>query len=85
MSHIKPARLNVRTGRGGYDKSSLEDDYQAEEYVTGNLEEMSLSAVIIPFYSRPVGKPHMGLRKIKSANQHFDKLMSYWSYRLIIT
>ena len=34
MSYIRPARPKVRTGRGGYDKFSLDDDYQDEEYIT---------------------------------------------------
>lgn len=37
------------------------------------------------FYSRPEGPPHLGLRSIKPANDKLDKLMSYRSYRFMIT
>ena len=63
-------------------ESSSEDDYNDQEYVTGVEEESTLRSRIVPFHSRPVGPPHIGLRSIKPANRVFDKLMSYRSYRL---
>ena len=32
-SHIRLATLNVRTGGGGYDNSSSEDEYEDKKYV----------------------------------------------------
>ena len=69
----------------GYDSdSSSEDDYNDHRYVTGH-EDTSPVVNIVPFHSRPVGPPNIGLRSIKPANKKFDRLISYRSYRLRLT
>ena len=66
---------------GYHSDSSSEDDYYDRDYITGH-EDSSPVVSIVPFHSRPVGPPHIGLRSIKPANRKLDKLMSYRSYRL---
>jgi len=69
----------------GYDSDSSSDgEYLDKSYATGH-EEPNVLVNILPFHSRPKGPPHVGLRSIKPANRIFDKLMSYRSYRLMVT
>lgn len=79
----RPDDQTTRNRRTGYDSSS-EDDYYDQTYVIG-LEDKSTTINIVPFHSRPVGPTHIGIRSKKPANKTFDKLMSYQSYRLMIT
>ena len=70
--------------RAGYESDTSSEEYLDKSYATGHDEDVPLTN-IVPFHSRPKGPPHVGLRSIKPANRIFDKLMSYRSYRLMVT
>lgn len=77
-SSRRPSKPIARTL---YDYSS-EDDYNDDGYVTGADEESFIHSQIVPFHPLAVGSPQLGLRSITTANNIFDKLMPYRSYRL---
>ena len=70
--------------RAGYESNTSSEEYLEKSYATGYDEDVPLTN-IVQFYSRPKGPPHVGLSLIKAANRIFDKLMSYRSYRVMVT
>lgn len=64
-----------------YDHSS-EYDLVDECYVPGADKETFIHSQVFPFCSRPVGRPHFGLRSTKPSNKLSDKIVSHLSYLL---
>lgn len=65
-------------------ESSFEDDANYRAYVTSHVDTSHLTN-IFPFYSHPLGSPHIDLMSLKHSNKKFNMLMLYRSYRLLIT
>lgn len=65
--------------------SSSEDDYLDKSYDTGRDDPDCSAPKIFTFNSRPTGPPHAGFRWIKIANKRIEELLSYRSYRLMVT
>ena len=82
-SHSVDKTTPLRT-RAAYESDTSSEEYLAKSYETGHEEDVPLTN-IVPFHSRPKGRPHVCLRSIKPAKRIFDKLMSYRSYRLMVT
>lgn len=67
-----------------YDLSS-EDHYLDNSYVTGHEQRDSSVSKNSTFHSGPTGPPHLGLRYMKPIIKRCENLLSYRSYRLLIT